>query len=247
MSTTQESITYHGNCHCGRFRFDISVPPIRTAVSCACSLCKKKGSLWLVPPEGSLSVVRDDGHLTQYRTSTMRDDVGLSSYLSPCVLCWRVFKLTNTLTGQFCNVCGTEVTSEHTQGPLRGQLAVNIRAIREPYVNPFQIEYVSSCCLVKGMIMRTNAYTLLPTRPDITIVNTPEDKEPNTPDIFGTDAQHIFSCQCGKVTAELLVPIQGEEIKEDNCSSCVRVRLVGPHTSLSLMKGGWANMTRHLD
>jgi hypothetical protein len=40
----------------------------------------------------------------------------------------------------------------------------------------------------------------------------------------GSPAQLTASCHCGKVQAELLVPITDLEIKEDNCSSCVRVR-----------------------
>lgn len=36
-------------------------------------------------------------------------------------------------------------------------------------------------------------------------------------------AMHIFSCHCGYVQAELLVPLAGLEVKEDNCSGCVRV------------------------
>lgn len=36
------------------------------------------------------------------------------------------------------------------------------------------------------------------------------------------------SCYCGKVRAELLFPLSEQEMKEDNCSSCVRVRI--PHT-----------------
>lgn len=40
-------------------------------------------------------------------------------------------------------------------------------------------------------------------------------------------AHHLFSCQCGDVQAELLAPIHDQEVKEDNCSSCVRV--IMPH------------------
>jgi hypothetical protein len=39
----------------------------------------------------------------------------------------------------------------------------------------------------------------------------------------GTAAEQVFACHCGKVQAELLVPIKDQELKEDNCSTCVRV------------------------
>lgn len=34
------------------------------------------------------------------------------------------------------------------------------------------------------------------------------------------------SCYCGKVRAELLFLLSEAEVKEDNCSSCVRVRIL---------------------
>ncbi|KAM3514722.1 hypothetical protein MY11210_001693, partial [Beauveria gryllotalpidicola] len=37
--------------------------------------------------------------------------------------------------------------------------------------------------------------------------------------------QETASCYCGKVRAELLFPLSEQEMKEDNCSSCVRVRV----------------------
>lgn len=44
---------------------------------------------------------------------------------------------------------------------------------------------------------------------------------PATPD--APLAQHSGSCHCQKVQVELLVPLAEQEVKEDNCSSCVRV------------------------
>lgn len=67
--------TYHGNCHCGRFRFDVAAPEITHAVACACSLCAKKGYLWLVPAEGGFRVTRDEGRLKSYESASLRDQV----------------------------------------------------------------------------------------------------------------------------------------------------------------------------
>lgn len=36
----------------------------------------------------------------------------------------------------------------------------------------------------------------------------------------------VASCYCGKVRAELLFPLSEGEVREDNCSSCVRVRIL---------------------
>ena len=71
-----QTMTYLGNCHCGRYRFSVAVPDIANVVSCACGVCKKKGSIWLLPPAGSFHVVRDDGHLTECQSDSLRDKAG---------------------------------------------------------------------------------------------------------------------------------------------------------------------------
>ncbi|KAI7779142.1 hypothetical protein LA080_001304 [Diaporthe eres] len=151
-----QDIVYRGNCVCGRYRYEICLPDVvRTASSCTCSVCLKKGYLWLAPPEGSF---------------------------------------------KFCDQCGIGVVGLHTAGPLSGHFTVNVRTIQG--VNPFKIH--------------------------ITAVET-EDEEPKIQRPAATEpvAHHLFSCQCGDVQAELLVPIHDQEIKEDNCSGCVRDAYIG--------------------
>lgn len=77
-----DSIVYHGNCHCGRYRFQVSTAEITSAISCSCSLCVKKGYLWLIPGEGSFTIVRDEGYLVEYQTSTLKDKVYTYANLS---------------------------------------------------------------------------------------------------------------------------------------------------------------------
>lgn len=55
-------------------------------------------------------------------------------------------------------------------------------------------------------------------------VAAPDDERPLKRISESSPALHKASCHCGQVQAELLVPITDLEIKEDNCSSCVRVR-----------------------
>lgn len=73
---------YQGNCHCGRYRFELSVPEIERAISCRCSLCLKKGYIWFVVPvvgseNSQFRVVRDDGFLREYQSAALRDKVRL--------------------------------------------------------------------------------------------------------------------------------------------------------------------------
>ncbi len=71
----QELIVYHGNCHCGAYRFEVTAPEIKEAISCDCTLCAKKGCLWVVPAPGCFKVTRDGGRLVKYRTSASYDVV----------------------------------------------------------------------------------------------------------------------------------------------------------------------------
>ncbi|UKZ94678.1 uncharacterized protein TrAFT101_009530 [Trichoderma asperellum] len=185
MAITQD-IVYHGNCHCGRYCFQVSAPNITSAISCTCSLCTKKGYLWLVPAEGSFTVVRDEGCLTEYRTSTLAD--------------------------KFCNYCGSGVVGKHLSGSLQGQFLINIRTLREPYVNPFKLESISTTSAfeskdearVRGSFPRQS---------------------------METTANHLFSCHCGDVRAKFVGSVEAEELKEDNCSKCVRTAYIGIYPS----------------
>ncbi|KAH8668853.1 hypothetical protein BX600DRAFT_460827 [Xylariales sp. PMI_506] len=192
-AATTELITYQGNCHCGRYRYEVTVPEIKSATTCACALCTKTGALWLpVPPgEGRFRVVRDDDRLGDYETPVVR--------------------------AKFCKDCGNHVSSEHLAGELSGQTLINVRDIREPYVNPFKIESETT----------TAAAPAEDTRP---IEGLPEPANGELP------AQLVFACHCGKVQAELLTPISEQEVKEDNCSLCVRDGYIGVYPNKSQVR-----------
>ncbi|KAM0257586.1 hypothetical protein ACHAQJ_004286 [Trichoderma viride] len=53
-----ETIKYRGNCHCGDFVFEAKVPEIKAAFHCECSICIKKGYLWLMPGTGNVNIVK---------------------------------------------------------------------------------------------------------------------------------------------------------------------------------------------
>jgi hypothetical protein len=66
---------YTGSCHCGRVAFEVE-GTIDSALSCNCSICRRKGSLlWFVPraqlrlttPEASLSTYTFNEHAIKHR------------------------------------------------------------------------------------------------------------------------------------------------------------------------------------
>lgn len=62
---------YRGNCHCGDYRFELTVPPITTATACTCLACKKGGYLWLVPPADTFREVRNAGELIEFESPAL--------------------------------------------------------------------------------------------------------------------------------------------------------------------------------
>ncbi|KAI0509352.1 glutathione-dependent formaldehyde-activating enzyme [Xylaria bambusicola] len=59
--------TYRGNCHCAAFVYEISVPEIKRAFTCNCSICYKKGSIWVLPKRSDVKFVKGDpSTLTDY-------------------------------------------------------------------------------------------------------------------------------------------------------------------------------------
>ncbi|KAK3687489.1 Mss4-like protein [Podospora appendiculata] len=101
----QEVKAYRGNCHCGAFIYEFSMPEIKTANACNCSICTKKGYVWVFPGE-SLKVVKDKGTLVEYK-----------------------FNAGNTVH-KFCGTCGTAVTAFNATYPAGKQTAVNGRAVQ---------------------------------------------------------------------------------------------------------------------
>lgn len=69
MATTEgvnELRTYRGNCHCGAFVYEADLPEIQSVSECNCSICRKKGYLWVFP-QGRFEIVKGtDDVLTRY-------------------------------------------------------------------------------------------------------------------------------------------------------------------------------------
>ncbi|KAL0934387.1 glutathione-dependent formaldehyde-activating gfa [Colletotrichum truncatum] len=97
--------TYRGNCHCGSFVYEVGLPEIKSAMECNCSICKKKGYLWVFPGEGSnFKIVNGTSEtLAQYTFGPKK------------------------LAHRFCSTCATPVMGEFIGGDGK---AFNVRAIQ---------------------------------------------------------------------------------------------------------------------
>ncbi|OLN81447.1 Centromere protein V 2 [Colletotrichum chlorophyti] len=67
-SQQPERRRYRGNCHCGAFVYEVDLPEIKTAMECNCSICHKKGYLWVFPDDqATLDIVKGtDDTLARY-------------------------------------------------------------------------------------------------------------------------------------------------------------------------------------
>jgi hypothetical protein len=63
---------FHGSCHCGRVRFEVLATPSSLS-QCNCSLCSKKGALYVKVRELSeLRITAGESELSSYRFNTGR-------------------------------------------------------------------------------------------------------------------------------------------------------------------------------
>ena len=61
------TITYEGSCHCGGVRFSFESEPIRIAMRCNCSICRRKNAIMsLVYFEGDKFRITNDETLSNY-------------------------------------------------------------------------------------------------------------------------------------------------------------------------------------
>ncbi|OOG00624.1 hypothetical protein ASPCADRAFT_39357 [Aspergillus carbonarius ITEM 5010] len=106
---------YHGNCHCGSFRFELCLhQPLATVYACQCGLCVKKGYLWLFPAEDEFEITRGVGEVASYCAQASHEE------------------------HFFCPTCGTGILVKGHATPTGGiGMGVNARALLE--INPFQL------------------------------------------------------------------------------------------------------------
>ncbi|KAJ6590016.1 Mss4-like protein [Mycena vulgaris] len=104
MADSPKLVTYHGNCHCGAFKFTVELPELKAVYVCDCSICSMNAYLWVrLDLKSQLVVERGEGVLKDYE--------------------W----LTRTLTHKFCPTCGTSVMCYKYNQPENDTYWFNVR------------------------------------------------------------------------------------------------------------------------
>jgi hypothetical protein len=62
-----EQQIYHGSCHCGAVRYEAKSAPIAEAMSCNCSMCRRKGTLLAFIPASDFTLQSGDEALADYQ------------------------------------------------------------------------------------------------------------------------------------------------------------------------------------
>lgn len=97
---------YQGSCHCGRVAFEVE-GELQGALSCNCSICRRKGALlWFVPRE---------------RLSLRTPEEQLATY------CFNK----HVIKHHFCPTCGIHPFGEGVDPQGQAMAAVNIRCLDE--------------------------------------------------------------------------------------------------------------------
>ncbi|KAF7335289.1 GFA domain-containing protein [Mycena sanguinolenta] len=120
MSDTPQSADreYHGNCHCGAFKFKLTVPEIKGGLSCNCSICSKNGYVWTYARQDQFTVVKGDENTT------------LQSYLFG----------KREVAHKFCPTCGTSVMEVHVAPGSDRPMGVNIRALEGVELDSLKVD-----------------------------------------------------------------------------------------------------------
>lgn len=96
-----------GNCYCSTFVYEVDLPAISIVNEFNCSLCSKRGYLWVFPlSPGQFRVIKgDEDALTSYAFGS------------------------KTTHYKFCPHCGTGVLSRRLTGPPQLILAIKVSLV----------------------------------------------------------------------------------------------------------------------
>ncbi|KIM93322.1 hypothetical protein OIDMADRAFT_78264, partial [Oidiodendron maius Zn] len=102
---TSEIKTYHGNCHCGSFKFNIQIPGLKIINECNCNMCHKKSHKWVFPAI-QFTIEKGEGSLQVYKPAMCE------------------------LTQKFCPTCGSTVMGVRYGASSIRDIAINARTLR---------------------------------------------------------------------------------------------------------------------
>lgn len=248
--------TYHGNCHCGAFKFSVRLPELKEVFKCDCSICTKVVSTFLllifhediasradwrpiiegIPLGLSLvrwSVCSGEGRRYTEGLSFWKGDHGPQGAIEAFTICiWICVCSWDANEMKFCPTCGTAVMGQrHTEGPSIG---VNVRRgipVRQRCdLEIWQVRQVRTFRDFDEEKLAIKPYDGASLEPQYVPPNGPE-----VSDLNQSTKCYRGSCHCGNVSYDL----QSKALEEIgvlscNCSICSRVCLRSPTIIIKL-------------
>ncbi len=106
--------TYHGSCHCGAVRYEARNASITEAISCNCSMCRRKGTLLAFIPAADFTLEAAPDALTDYQFNR------------------------HVIHHLFCRTCGVTSFARGQMPDGTETIALNVRCIDE--IDPGQLK-----------------------------------------------------------------------------------------------------------
>ncbi|KAK3985102.1 Mss4-like protein [Cladorrhinum sp. PSN332] len=96
---------YRGSCHCGAFIFELEIPEIQSVMTCNCSICTKRGHIWVMPGVQP-TIIKDEGTMVDYSFGSKK------------------------MAHRFCGKCGIAVLGVSDNYPPPMNVGVNARTLQ---------------------------------------------------------------------------------------------------------------------
>jgi len=113
-----DAITYHGSCHCGGVRYEAKSPPLTEALSCNCSMCRRKGTLLAFIPASDFTLVEGQDALRDYQFNR------------------------RMIHHLFCTTCGVTSFARGTKPDGTEMIALNVRCLDEIDPDALKINHI---------------------------------------------------------------------------------------------------------
>lgn len=107
---------FEGSCHCGAVTFTVDADLPHQAISCNCSICRRKGLLLAFFPAGQFTLTGGEEALASYRFNT------------------------NRIEHRFCKTCGAEPFAAGANPDGSPMRAVNLRCVPAVDLDALQLQ-----------------------------------------------------------------------------------------------------------
>jgi hypothetical protein len=104
MTTSTETRSYQGGCHCGKVRYEVAMQ-LTGGMTCNCSICSKTGTVLTFVPDTQFKLLAGEDSLTDYQFGKQR------------------------LHHLFCKRCGIRSFARGSKPDGTAMVAVNIRSL----------------------------------------------------------------------------------------------------------------------